>query len=215
VHNRCTNVLSCAFRSYIINKFLRGFSTMEPEKLAVVGITIVLVVVGLLVGMSFLTFPADGDGGQNQLTKTTRDTDLLELGLEVPKTWIFEMSDGTTLTLSDLKGQVVLVDLMATWCSTCITQNSYLETVDVNLAGVAVVISLTVDTAETVSMMNDYKTSKSLSWAHGVDNRLFLDYFGISSIPSLVLIDGDGFFRYFHVGLWSAVSISDTIASIA
>ena len=187
---------------------------MEPEKLAIVGVTLVVVVVGLLVGVSFLTFPVDNDGGNDQLTKTTRDTDLLELELEVPETWTFEMSDGTTVTLSDLKGQVILVDLMATWCSSCATQNSYLETVHTNLAGVTVVISLTVDTQETVSMMHDYKTSKSLPWAHGVDNRLFLDYFSISSIPSMVLIDGDGFFRYFHVGLWTAASISDTVALI-
>ena len=118
---------------------------MEPEKLAVVSITIVVVVVGMLVGVSFLTFPVDSNGGHTQLTKTTQDTDLLELGIEVPDTWEFEMSDGTTLTLSDLEGQVVLVDLMASWCSSCETQNGYLETIHTSLAGTAVVVSLSVD----------------------------------------------------------------------
>ncbi len=188
---------------------------MEPEKLAVVGVTLVVVVVGMLVGVSFLTFPSDNGGGHNQLTRTTEDTDLLELALEVPDNWTFEMSDGTTVTLSDLQGQVVLIDLMATWCTTCATQNGYLETVNDGLAGVGVIISLTADTSETVSMMDDYKTSKDLPWAHGVDDGLFLNYFSVSSIPSMVLIDGDGFFRFFHVGLWSAASISDTIALIA
>lgn len=187
---------------------------MEPEKFAIVGVTLAVVVVGLLVGVSFLTFPADGDGGHEQLTRTTQDTDLLELGLEVPDTWTFEMSDGTTVTLSDLEGQVVLVDLMATWCSSCETQNEFLETAHENLAGTAVIISLTVDSSETTSMMADYKSSKDLPWAHGVDDRQFLNYFSISSVPSLVLIDSDGFFRYFHVGLWSSASISDTVALI-
>ena len=189
---------------------------MEPEKLAVVGVTLAVVVVGLLIGVSFLTFPAndDDDGGHNQLTRTTQDTDLLELGLEVPSTWEFEMSDGTTLALNDLEGMVVLVDLMATWCTSCSTQNEYLETIHEDLSGSVVVISLTVDSDETVSMIADYKSNKGLSWAHGLDNRRFLNYFSISSIPSMVLIDSDGFFRYFHIGLWSDVSISTTIASI-
>jgi thiol-disulfide isomerase/thioredoxin len=187
---------------------------MEPEKMAVVGVTLVVVIVGMLVGVSFLTFPASSDGGHVQLTRTSQDTDLLELGLEVPDTWTFEMSDGTTVTLSDLEGQVVLIDLMATWCSSCATQNGYLETAYDNLGGTAVIISLTVDTTETTTMMADYKTNNDLPWAHGVDNRQFLDYFSISSVPSMVLIDSNGFFRYFHIGLWSSASISTTVASI-
>jgi hypothetical protein len=66
---------------------------MEPEKMAVVGVTLVVVVVGLVIGVSFLTFPTDNNSGHNQLTRTTQDTDLLELELEAPD-WTFEMSDG-------------------------------------------------------------------------------------------------------------------------
>ena len=186
---------------------------MEPEKMAIVGVTLIVVVVGLTIGVSFLTFPTGDDGGHVQLTRTTQDTDLLELGLEAPD-WTFEMSDGSTVTLSDLEGQVVLIDLMATWCTSCETQNGYLETAYDNLGGTAVIISLTVDSTETTSMMADYKSTKDLPWGHGVDDRQFLDYFSISSVPTMILIDSDGFFRYFHVGLWLSASISTTVASI-
>ncbi len=188
---------------------------MEPEKMAVVGVTLVVVVVGLVIGVSFLTFPTGNGGGDEvPLTKTTQDRDLLELGLEAPDSWTFEMSDDTTLTLSDLEGQVVLVDLMASWCSSCATQNNYLETVHENLGGTAVIVSLTVDTSDTTSMMADYKSNNDLPWAHGVDDRKFLDHFGISSVPTMILIDSDGFFRYYHVGLWTPAAISSTVASI-
>jgi thiol-disulfide isomerase/thioredoxin len=188
---------------------------MEPEKLAVVSITIVVVVVGMLVGVSFLTFPTDEDGGHNQLTKTTQDTDLLELGLEAPDTWEFEMSDGTTLTLSELEGQIVLVDLMASWCSSCETQNGYLETIYQDLAGTAVVVSLSVDSSsDTASVIANYKADRELAWAHGLDGGQFSNYFGVSSIPTMVIIDANGFFRYFHIGLWTSASISTKVASI-
>jgi len=186
---------------------------MEPEKLAIVGVTLVIVVVGMAVGVSFLTFPVGDNGDDTQLTKTTQDTDLLELGLEAPD-WTFEMSDGTTLSLSDLEGDIVLVDLMATWCTSCATQNSYLESIVQDLTGTVVVVSLTIDTSETTSMMADYKSSKDLSWAHGVDNRQFSNYFSVSAVPTMVLIDSDGFFRYFHVGVWTDAAISTKVASI-
>ena len=61
------------------------------------------------------------------------------------------MSDGTTLTLSDLEGQIVVVDLMASWCSSCETQNGYLETIHQDLGGTAVVVSLSVDSSSELS----------------------------------------------------------------
>lgn len=103
---------------------------------------------------------------------------------------------------------------MATWCSSCEIQNGYLETVYESLAESVIIVSLTVDPSETVSMMANYKDNKTLPWAHGVDDRKFLYYFSISSIPSMVLIDANGYFRYFHVGLWSAESIINTVGLI-
>ncbi|MHA2222283.1 MAG: thioredoxin domain-containing protein [Candidatus Thorarchaeota archaeon] len=122
---------------------------MEPQRLAFVGITLTIVTVGLLIGASFMTFPPD-DGG-TPLTRYTTDTDLLDLGLSVPSAWSFEMSDGSTLELSDLSGQVVLVDLMATWCSTCKIQNGYLQTISEDLAGSITVISLSVDVYDPIN----------------------------------------------------------------
>ena len=47
---------------------------MEPEKMAIVGVTMAIVVVGVLIGMSFLTFPAGGGGDDSNLTRTTQCT---------------------------------------------------------------------------------------------------------------------------------------------
>lgn len=190
---------------------------MEPEKMAIVGVTLVIVTVGLLIGTSFMIFPAGNpDDGDTPLTKYTTDRDLLELGLSAPSDWSFEMSDGTTLLLSDLEGQVVLVDLMATWCGTCKIQDGYLETVSENLAGSVVVISLSVDIDydDTLSMAQHIVTY-GLSWAHGLDTgNSFKNYFNVGNVPSMVLIDSNGMFRYFHIGLWSTASLTDTIALI-
>ncbi len=182
---------------------------MEPEKMAVTGIIIVVVVLGLTLGVSLFTFQG------NDLTGIVADTDLLELGLQVPSDWAFEMADGTTLSISDLSGQIILVDLMATWCSSCTTQNAYLETVYDTLAGSLVILSLSVDDSEIASMMDDYQTTNGLPWDHGLDtNSSFTNYFQVTSVPTLILIDSDGYFRYMHIGLWSEAVITDKVASI-
>lgn len=188
---------------------------MEPEKMAVTGIILVVIVLGLTLGVSVFTFQApEGSGNVTTLTGIVTDTDLLELGLQVPIDWEFDMSDGTTLSISDLSGKIILVDLMATWCSSCTTQNAYLETVYDTLAGSLVILSLSVDNSETVSMMDDYQSTNGLPWDHGLDNSTFTNYFQVTSVPTLILIDGDGYFRYMHIGLWSEVVITDKVASI-
>ena len=196
---------------------LQRTSHMEPQKLAVVGVTLVVVTVGLLIGAAFMTFPTgDAGGGNDPLTRYTTNQDLLELALSAPSGWSFEMSDDTTLLLSDLRGQVVLVDLMATWCSTCKIQDEFLETVNENLAGTVVVLSLSGDLGyDNTASMAKHVIDYGLSWAHGLDTDYsFSNYFNVGAFPSMVLIDADGVFRYFHVGLWSTASITDTIASI-
>jgi len=182
---------------------------MKPEKMAVTGIVLVVVVLGLTLGVSSFIFQAP------EVTEITADRDLLELGLQVPSDWEFEMANGSTISLSDLSGKVILVDLMATWCGTCTEQNSYLELVYDSLAGTLVILSLSVDHSETAAMLADYQSTRSLPWDHGLDtDSSFTNYFQVTSIPTLILIDGDGYFRYMHLGLWSDAVITDKVASI-
>ncbi|TFG32692.1 TlpA family protein disulfide reductase, partial [Candidatus Thorarchaeota archaeon] len=176
---------------------------MEPEKMAITGLIMVVVVVGLVIGVSVFAYQAPDPEGSHT-GDITFDTDLLSLDLQVPSSWEFDLSDGTTISFNDLIGKIVLVDLMATWCSTCSTQNSYLESVYDSMAGPLVILSLTVDRSETVAMMADYKSDRGLPWAHGLDTGAkFANYFSVAYVPTLVLIDSDGYFRYIHEGLWT------------
>ncbi|MFX1483763.1 MAG: TlpA family protein disulfide reductase [Promethearchaeota archaeon] len=186
---------------------------MDPKKIAIVGMTLVMVTLGLYIGASYLTFPS---GNDEPLTRYSTDRDLLSLNLSAPDNWSFQLANESTLLLSDLRGEVVLVDLMATWCSACESQNTELKTINEEFAGTVVILSLSVDlSSDTTALMANYSDVQGVSWAHGLDTDYsFKNYFHVVSIPSMVLIDADGVFRYFHIGLWSAASIADTIASI-
>ena len=77
------------------------------------------------------------------------------------------------------------------------------------------IISLTVDLGESAALMAEYKKNHDLSWEHGVDsNGVFASYFNVVYIPTLVLIDENGYFRWVHTGYWSSEDISATLNAL-
>ncbi|UCE10796.1 MAG: TlpA family protein disulfide reductase [Candidatus Thorarchaeota archaeon] len=190
---------------------------MQTEKMLVLGFMVVLVSIGILIGASFLTFaPAgNGNGGTTTTSATIyEDTYLESLDLHVPD-WNFLMSDDELISIQDYEGQFVVVDLMATWCTTCAFQNGNFETLYDNMAGDIEILSLTVDVSETVSMMANYKSTKGLDWPHGLDtNRQFTNYFSVSTIPTIVVIDNEGRFRWMHIGIWSVDDMTQTLSAM-
>ena len=192
---------------------------MESEQLLIVGIVGVIIVVGLIVVASpyiFLT-PTDGNNDNNNGStgNIPRDADLLDLSLEVPD-WNLLMSDDSIITMHELRGKFVIVDLMATWCSPCASQSiELLEIYNSIDSDSLVIISLTIDDAETIEMMADYRTNNDLPWSHGLDTSdVFGDYFSVSSIPTLVIIDDNGYFRWLHPGFWIESGITEVLSQM-
>ena len=156
-----------------------------------------------MAGFAFLSF---------QPTTISNDQDLIDLSLKLPN-WNFLMSDNEILPLESLKGRVVLVDLMATWCSSCTTQNTYLKELYNNFNDDLVILSLTTDISETTSIMAEYKDSKGLPWPHGLDtNSVFSNYFKVDYIPTMVILDANGVVRWKHVGIWTASQMTETLS---
>ncbi|MFW9889954.1 MAG: TlpA family protein disulfide reductase [Candidatus Thorarchaeota archaeon] len=188
---------------------------MQLEKALVVIVLSSIVVVGFAVGFTFLTF----DGGSNNSghTNTTtdniaQDVDLKNRGIQLPD-WNLIMSDESIVSLHSLRDRIVVIDLMATWCSSCAIQNGDLETLYNNMGDSIYLISLTVDTSETEAMMAAYMEEKNLAWPHGLDTQsVFLNYFNVQYIPSIVIIDMEGYVRWYHVGLWSENDMAETLA---
>jgi cytochrome oxidase Cu insertion factor (SCO1/SenC/PrrC family) len=187
---------------------------MQPEKAIAVIIVSTVVVVGFAVGFTFLTF--DGGTPNNHTNTTTEniahDVDLRNLGVQLPD-WNLIMSDGSFQSLHSLRDRFLVVDLMATWCSTCVIQNDNLKTLYNNMGDSIHLISLTVDVTETEAMMAAYMEDKDLPWPHGLDTQsVFSNYFNIQWLPSIVIIDNEGYLRWVHEGLWSEPDMAETLA---
>jgi thiol-disulfide isomerase/thioredoxin len=191
---------------------------MEPEKYLIVSVIIGVVVVSVVVGVALLTFEGGTNGGNTteppELTTIVANRDLISLGLQAPN-WEFEMSDGETLELDELRGRLVIVDLFATWCTPCDTQAEYLHEMYNDYGSAIWILSLSVDPSETAEMIADYKEGHEAEWQHGLDTgSVFSNYFSVESIPTVVIIDSEGYFRWMHVGVWQPDDMRSTMSRL-
>jgi thiol-disulfide isomerase/thioredoxin len=181
---------------------------MKSKHVLIVVTISLLVVSATLVGFIFI------QGGQGQITQETKDTDLLSLGIQLPN-WNLTLSNGTEVSLHSFRGRFLIVDLMATWCGACESENSELQTIYDTMGDSIWLISLGVDLTETASQIEDYKVQRGLPWLHGLDSgNVFATYFNIRYIPSIIILDDEGYVRWNHEGIWADGDIAETLSEL-
>jgi cytochrome oxidase Cu insertion factor (SCO1/SenC/PrrC family) len=167
---------------------------------------VILVTATLGLGFLFVNLSPNGD--------MVPDRDLLELEIEAPD-WSMILANESSLSLRQLRGQVVLIDLMDTSCSTCITQESHLLNTYDTFQNSILIVSLTVDLLDTPQAIASHMTDRGLPWLHGVDSGgEMAQYFNLRYLPTMIIIDADGYVRWIHIGLWGANDLSTTLMTI-
>ena len=106
--------------------------------------------------------------------------------------------DGTKIDIRDFRGKVVLIDYWATWCGPCIASFPLVEKLydEYHDRGFEV-IAYSID--ENLDALRDYEKKHSHPWIStsrqlllDEGGREFADYYGISGVPSYMLIGRDG-----------------------
>jgi thiol-disulfide isomerase/thioredoxin len=141
------------------------------------------------------------------------------IGKTAPELSVEAWANGTALTAADLKGKVVLLDFWAVWCGPCIATFPHLIEWNEKYADQGLVtIGLTryynyswkdgkasrskdVPHDEELQMLDQFAKQHKLTHRFGIQKGGALsDFYAVSGIPHVVLIDRHGKVRLMRVG---------------
>jgi len=125
--------------------------------------------------------------------------DTLRAGAPAP-TFALNSSAGKSVSLTDLKGQVVLVNFWASWCGPCRKEMPILEQLNkqYRTKGVTLVgVNVEPDSAAAVNWLK--ATPVSFPILFDTDSRVSKLY-QVEGMPNTVILDRKGNVRYIHRG---------------
>jgi peroxiredoxin len=123
--------------------------------------------------------------------------------------------DGQSLTLSDLRGQVVVLNFWATWCPPCRAEMPALQEVyDAHANDDLVVVA--VDQNESAEQVAAFRSELKLSFPLLLDRQYVVtDRYRVGLLPSTFFIDGDGVIRdVVYGGPMNRALLEDKIAPL-
>lgn len=104
--------------------------------------------------------------------------------------------DGKKVSLSDLKGKPVYVDIWATWCAPCKAELPSLKALEEKYGDKITFVSLSVDEPDTKEKWSEFVKEKGLKGIQLISDNAwkndFVQNLEVQGIPRFVLIDAQG-----------------------
>lgn len=98
--------------------------------------------------------------------------------------------DGYQHNLTTMRGKVVIVDLMATWCVPCIAQMEHLNTVrDAYAEEDVMILSIDTDRSESMAQLERWMEQNKARWPYAFDTDGVAQKLKLKILPKIVIID--------------------------
>ena len=140
------------------------------------------------------TTPAEEPAAQTEQSQEDEiaSTTLVKEGMQAPD-FTVTMFDGSELTLSKLKGKVVLVNFWATWCPPCREELTRVQSDLIDRFADRAFVFLPISRGEEQATVADFRTKMNYTFPMGLDTeRTIYDQYASNYIPRNFLIDQEG-----------------------
>jgi len=122
--------------------------------------------------------------------------------------------DGTTVTLSELRGQVVIINFWASWCPPCREEAAYLEATWRKYEGRGVVF-VGVDWVDTEKEALAYIDEFDITYLNGPDiGTRIAQAYNIKGVPETFFVAKNGELRGVHIGPLQSPQLDETIEEL-
>jgi thiol-disulfide isomerase/thioredoxin len=153
----------------------------------------------VVTGALMAALPANGWAGEKTEKGDKADkTNKSELGKPAPDFTLYGFSHEDAVTLSALKGRVVLIDFWASWCMPCRQLMPRIAEIKAHLPDVEVV-AISVDINRDKALTFVREVEPTLLPVHDTAQKV-ADAYGVERMPSSFLIDKQGVLRFRHDG---------------
>lgn len=122
-----------------------------------------------------------------------------------------KLDDGRTVTLDELRGNVIVLNFWATWCVPCLTELPLLDAVYANNSRFGLSI-YPISTADSASLSKQKKAlvNMRLPWVRSIRGP----YAVLKGLPTNYVIDRSGHIRFAKAGAFSLDELNELIVPL-
>ena len=139
-------------------------------------------------------------------------------GEEAPDFSLTRVDADEAVTLSEFRGKTVLLDFWATWCPPCREQMPVVQKLDddPSLKDSLVVISVNADepSADRHNKVTKYLEDNGYHFTTVMDDYTAMSAYGVSFLPTLVIVDPDGGIAHRETGVHSEKKLRKMLSSV-
>ena len=135
-------------------------------------------------------------------TDTISGTNALDIKQAAADFSVRDVDSGSTYSLSDFRGTVVILDLFATWCSPCQISIPFLIQLNSQYSQSELrIISVDADQSESQAVVSAFRQEENMDWIVSLDQGgLINSAYGTGSVPTFYIIDQDGSIQWTDSG---------------
>lgn len=162
---------------------------------------LLLLLIALVVAIIF--WPVEASATNSSVPTAQNDieaTTLIHAG-DVAPDFTVKMLDGSSVTLSQLRGKVVLISFWATWCPPCRQELSHLQKDVIDRFAGKELVVLPISRGEEVKTVENFIEKMGYTFPVGLDgDQSIYKKYASNYIPRSVVVGKDGKVVYVAVG---------------